>query len=150
MNWNYIAGFFDGEGNISIKHRKGRKPQVIINFKQKNPLPLNVINFFLNKKSIASRVYPTNNNLYYIQIARTESVYKFLFSIQNKLILKKEQANQAISVIKTQDKKRCRYSKEEILTIKKLHKSGKSFSEISNTLGRDRSRIFQIVKRDSS
>ena len=51
MNWSYVAGFFDGEGCISLSIR-GTGPQLVLHISQKDPQPLRDIQAFLQEWGI--------------------------------------------------------------------------------------------------
>jgi hypothetical protein len=91
MDLDYIAGFFDGEGNLHIS-RVGSlvnglpKLQIRVRFYQKNREILNIIKNYLKFGTIYE-----NRGLFELTIYRKEEVKAFLEMIKDKVYLKREQ-----------------------------------------------------------
>lgn len=99
MNWDYIAGFFDGEGSLhmAMGHKKLKRPTAAIG--QKDPLPLIAIKEFLEQQGIECYLYQNKvgnklsaNRLYRLQLKTLNDVRKFLYHIAPRLVLKKQLA----------------------------------------------------------
>jgi len=94
MNWDYIAGFFDGEGNIHVYRSKGSYSNgdiqfaLMIRIYQKSEFILNEIKDFLGYGSIYKY---KRTGVFELTFSKKEDVKHFLNAIQNKIILKKEQ-----------------------------------------------------------
>lgn len=146
MNWSYIAGFFDGEGNISIKRRVGRRPQVVLNMTQKRREVLDEILLFLESQHITAHVYK-KTSCFYIQIGQAQSCRPFLEAVVSTLIVKKEEAEIGLATLHKQPQSRTKLSTTEKNTIAELRKAGKSYAYIGKQLNRDSSNIFRFVKR---
>jgi len=91
MNWEYIAGFFDGEGSISIVNKKYCNWRLSQGIKQNNVLFQ--IQIFLNTQNIKSHlyIYPTKaNKMTYLHITNHKNVLKILKNLYPYLIVKKK------------------------------------------------------------
>ena len=148
MNWDYIAGFFDGEGNVSIKYKEGRRPQPCVNISQRIDRieVLNIIKAFLREHDIVAYVYTDKKKKAYIQIAESRSVKLFLETVKEKVIVKKNDAEKALKC-QTFDKKWTNLSAKEIEEIIRLRKEGFSPRKIAQKLGRDHSNIYKMFKK---
>src|SRR3990167_3729245 len=113
MTYEYIAGFFDGEGNISIKHRDGRKPQVVCTTVQKRRAVLDEIQKFLAKRDIRSSVLTRKTGVHALQMGHTDSVSSFLKGIVGSLIVKKDEALTAIKLLDSQSRRYCKATKKQ-------------------------------------
>lgn len=93
VNWAYVAGFFDGEGNINVaKHR--------ISIYQNDIRPLNAIKEFFAKNGIVTYVYtrPTPRRTNFdvkdtcsvLRFCGQPDVKKFLRGVLPYLIVKKQ------------------------------------------------------------
>lgn len=105
MTFEYIAGFFDGEGCISKMCKRFSGFQVIIS--QKEKYILDEIQNFLLTYNIRSAIYPVNKKskspVYSLVIRDQQSTFNFLSKIISLIYIKKEKAvialNEAIKVI---------------------------------------------------
>lgn len=100
MNWEYIAGFFDGEGNISInkiskKQGKVRTYQVLIRFYNSDLNILKKIKEFLGYGKIYQNNKKTDNRntLYELTISSKPQVQNILTNLSKFSISKKEKIN---------------------------------------------------------
>jgi hypothetical protein len=100
MNWEYIAGFFDGEGNFQVNPvrsaGKMKSYQLLIRIYSTNKEILERINEFLDYKGHiytkkASRDNPNRNLVYEFVVAKKENCLLFLQNIFPHLIVKKAQ-----------------------------------------------------------
>ena len=114
MDWSYVAGFFDGEGYVSISEKfrwKDGCPIITVGFSQKNPLVLNEIRSFLRSQGIlVRRPYyhpPRKTNvskteeydLYDIKIGKRRHVVSVLKGIYPYVIGKKDSVTKALSFL---------------------------------------------------
>jgi intein/homing endonuclease len=143
MNWNYIAGFFDGEGNIVAKLRKQQTKKkayhvVRIAFTQNNKQVLDQIKTFLEKKGIKhiqfylrkfSEKYENQSDNWYMYLGGYVNCKIFLEKIRDKVIVKREECLKALAFLKEFKNYRFRDSlpKKEIET---LRRKGMSYEEI--------------------
>lgn len=146
MNWDYIAGFFDGEGNISIKKRTGRRPQVVLNMTQKRRDVLDKILLFLESQHLTGQIYK-KPSCFYIQIGQAQSCRPFLEAVVSALIVKKEEAEIGLATLYNQPQSRTKLSTAEKNKIIEFRKAGKSYAYIGKQLNRDSSNVFRYVKR---
>jgi len=96
MNWEYLAGFFDGEGNLRAGLIKKRFYQIMVRFYSTNKEVLEKIKEFLGdmghiytKK--ASRNNPNRNIVYEFVVTKKEGCLFFLKNIFPHSIIKKNQ-----------------------------------------------------------
>ena len=109
MNWDYIAGFFDGEGCVWIQRssttgRKRRHPTVSIAQSQPGFLALCAIEDFLKKQGIDSKIYEAKykdskhrGHYYALRVHRRDSVCKFLSNIFERCLVKRLVISKALS-----------------------------------------------------
>ena len=139
MNWNYIAGFFDGEGTFGkYNDNNGYK----LSISQSNEKVLKDIQVFTNIGHIyplkKRKLYWKNAWVYYI--AKEEDVYYFLNKISNKLIVKKESVALALPLLERRVKKRKKQKIEIAKRIKRakfLRRRGLSYRQIGKKLDID-------------
>lgn len=134
MTWNYIAGFFDGEGSI-IHNYKGYRATI----SQNNQEVLERIKQFTGYgqifKPAKRKAHWQQSWVYYI--ARQKDVFKFLVSIEKHLIVKQQTASRAIPILKNKIKlqiKRELRAEQNIEETKKLRKDGFTYRQIGKEL----------------
>lgn len=101
MNWDYIAGFFDGEGNI---HKVRGRQLYTIGFVQceSNKKAITAICRFLNSAGVKhylrhTRREPPHQDVWRVVIQSADNVLAFLRPIVARLIVKRTAAKQAIA-----------------------------------------------------
>ena len=94
MDWNYIAGFFDGEGSISFKV-KGKTPFYVVCIANTNREILEEIQKFLREKGINSHLY-SRPSAQYIYISKQSDMLKFLRRIKPFIFIKLPKAKELI------------------------------------------------------
>ena len=97
MNWDYIAGFFDGEGNILY----ARSVKTRLSFYNTNQDVLIRIQNFLNRYKILSYIYSRRRKAnwkiaYELRINRYRDCEKILNYFSKKTIVKNYASNVAI------------------------------------------------------
>ena len=164
ISWQYIAGFVDGEGCIYFVRfvRDKNSPyrggafsiqQIITNRKV-----IDEIHEFLNQQRIFSHIYICKQSknamgkipIISLEIARQRDLLNFLKEIVPFLIVKKEKAQQVISLIEKQQIKRRGTSKlswREQDEIIKLWNEGKTTTEIGEKMGRSVDCIIKFLKK---
>lgn len=95
MNWDYIAGFFDGEGNIHILKTKTYENgkhnlAVAIRIYQSSKDVLEEIQKFIGYGVIYRK---KNEGVFELTFVKKENVKNFLLNIKDKVITKKGQVN---------------------------------------------------------
>jgi intein-encoded DNA endonuclease-like protein len=106
ISWQYIAGFFDGEGCVYF--RKMKKPYVNLTplaqmtQKVKQGEVLFKIKEFLKKNGIPSNIQYKKNNLTFVLTIRggREGTFKFLQKIFPYSIVKREKIKETIEFLK--------------------------------------------------
>ncbi|KKS53744.1 MAG: hypothetical protein UV20_C0046G0001 [Candidatus Magasanikbacteria bacterium GW2011_GWA2_42_32] len=145
MTWDYIAGFFDGEGSI-IHNGKGYRATI----SQTDLDVLERIKQFLGYgqifKTTKRKAHWKESWVYYI--ARQKDVYHFLVAIENHLIVKQQTASKAIPILKNKIKlqiERELKSEKNIVETKKLRKEGLTYRRIGRELGISWSHARRII-----
>jgi len=143
ITWEYLAGFFDGEGCIYSNLKKNHTYAGIYQAEHQSSV-LYAIQKFLKKNNIESKIYirkEIRKNQNYkgvsLEIAHRIELLNFLKVIQPYLFVKKKKCDQVIKEIKqylTEGGKRhlTTFEKDK---AKELWEEGKSCKEISSILG---------------
>ena len=149
MNWDYIAGFTDGEGCLSIKKKKGRKPRCHIVISQKYGLALDEMVVFLNRQGIKAYILSSPSDqkreLKRLQIADLRSVKTFLKNIKGKTIVKVPEIERGLAL--DYDPKWTDLTETEIQKAIELRRQGLTYRQIGAELKRDDSWIFKVLKK---
>ncbi len=92
MNWDYIAGFFDGEGNLHVKQVRGKNEkrayQLQIRIYSTDEKILKEIQKFLECGQIYLR---EKTGVCQFTISNKKDCFKFLQNVAEKVILKRPQ-----------------------------------------------------------
>lgn len=93
MNWSYIAGFFDGEGNLSISHT-GKTYHLLVRLYSSDINILNMIQEFSRVGKIYHKLKDNgdHSNMYEFCISNKGDCLYFLENMLPFLLIKKEQA----------------------------------------------------------
>jgi len=97
VSWQYIAGFFDGEGSISPKNKR---TSFCIRIAQNDITVLQRIMEFLNMAGIVSGMEKPNGKCNSLRITRRDSVTKFLKFVMPFVIVKKLIAQDTLRFLK--------------------------------------------------
>lgn len=95
INWSWVAGFFEGEGNIYWQEgKKGTKQGAHgrLTIGQKCKEPLQVLYDFLISEGLAPRLYQRKTGIWVIVVAIRENVIEFLKQVEPMLFQKREDA----------------------------------------------------------
>jgi hypothetical protein len=141
MNWDYLAGFLDGEGSIIIK-----PPRVRLYIPNTNRKILEDIREFVN----CGRVYDINmankskkwNRQYCWTICFHQDVLRILKKLKNKLIIKQEICGSAIKYIECKRWQKFYLSKEELIPLKNL-----SSRKIAKKLGVSQFSVLKYLNK---
>lgn len=125
MDKQYLAGFFDGSGNISIQKRRDKR--AVDGFTYLLMLSMIRVNgrLFKEIKKICKTkiiVKSQKKGLYRIQIVNLRGIRAFLEYAGNNLISKKQLAKEALDYCRSRLSHEITYSKKEIKTINRLIK----------------------------
>jgi len=137
MTWNYISGFFDGEGSIA---HNGKGFRVTIS--QTNKEVLDAIKIFTKVGNVFEvtkrKEHWKDSWVYYI--AKQEDVYYFLSKINRYIVVKKKQTElilpQLEKILKKQATRKNRRARL-IRETKKLRGDNLSYRKIGEMLGID-------------
>ncbi|HEC64561.1 hypothetical protein LCGC14_1307020 [marine sediment metagenome] len=139
LNWNYIAGFVDGEGSIIVYEKRGK---VIFQISNTDLKILESIKNYIGFGYI--RVSHRNPEKWKPQgvyvVSRHEDVEKILKKLKGKIIVKNERLNNALFFIKNKNWER--KIPLDIKKIRKMQKEGKSLIKIANEFGVGQTTIF--------
>lgn len=149
MNWDYIAGFFDGEGNIvqlNLGYGSYR-----VSFAQSNKGILVMIADFLEEYGIHTWItykQPTaltRSPSYHLAFSKSTSVRFFLEMIKDRVVVKREQVLETLENLTY----RTTYPvlEPELQDIIAMHNDGLSQREIGNLLDRSQGVISRNLQR---
>lgn len=160
MDWNYIAGFFDGEGNITIHkpNERGATKYVAISVAQKESKAdvIYIMKEFLEKEGIETHLYLQKTqgekweNMVALRIANKKNGEKFLKKIIGKLYVKKSEAEKALEFYTTFKRNINDITEEEGREIIELYMSGKSCEKISKIFGVSKTTIYTFLRSQSN
>lgn len=146
MNWDYIAGFFDGEGSL-VRHGKGFR----ISISQANKEILEEIRDFTGIGHICeiTKRKPHWSDSWIYFIAKQSDVYKFVKRAEPRLVLKRKLSREAILTIgknlKEIEEKRLKLERT-IKAAKTLRKKRLSYRAIGKELGIDFGYARRLIK----
>lgn len=142
MDWDYLAGFVDGEGSIILK-----PPRVRLYIANTNKTVLEEIRDFVD----CGKVYEINmknksekwSKQYGWTIANHHDVLRILKGLKNRLIIKKQLCEEAIKYIENKRWHNYYLSKKEL--EKWVHL--KSSRKIAKKLGVSQSSVLKYLKK---
>ena len=145
MNWDYIAGFFDGEGCL-YKNPRG-KHSYAISIAQKDKKTLENIKEFLDSQNITCWISPFNkkSRVYQLFLKGYISNKIFLQNIRNKTFFKTKKIQNALLDMR---KKWTDLSTFEIDQIRILREYGFTQKHIGKLLNRCQPTISCMIKRN--
>lgn len=157
MNWDYIAGLFDGEGSIQIKdypdRSQGRGISLMIGITDGDAL--DQLKEFLEKRNIKSSVYhrvvlrgKEKKPIQWWQISNKWDATKFLEAIKNRVIVKRGKVLEALEFRKKLTAFTRPFSELELERIKKLRGSGKTIEQIAEIMGCGRSKAWKATRNE--
>jgi predicted transcriptional regulator len=153
MTWEWIAGFFEGEGNVFWQEGKNGTKQGLVGratIGQKDKRALqSIYNFLLEKGFSPPQFYlrpaantPHSSSIWILAIGRRDDVIRFYSEISPYLFEKKSEAEYVINRLESQ-----RDARNEILKRAfDLKEKGLSWRSISRELGIGRIAISNYVK----
>ena len=139
MNWDYIAGFIDGEGSIIIK-----PPRVRIYISNTNSEVLKKIHefvgegFFYENKRILK---PNWKKQYGWGVHDHKKVLKILKKLRKKIYIKRDKCEEAIKYIESKRWQGNYLSKEELKKYKHL-----PYRKIAKILGVSHMAVFKYLR----
>jgi intein-encoded DNA endonuclease-like protein len=144
MSWEYIAGFFDGEGCIHIREKNKYAP-IVLNMTQKNKTVLRIIEKFLYNNNIQCNINTDRRGYSSITINRTKDALHFLNNIVRLLIVKREKANIVILLLEDKLNKfncRVRLTLEQKRLLKNLLNSNLTDQQIADKVRCSRRSVY--------
>ena len=141
-NWDYLAGFLDGEGSIIIK-----PPRVRLYVSNTNKKILEEIRDFVNCGSVYEINMKNKSNRWSKQYSWTicfhKEVLKILKNLRSRLVIKKELCEKAIFYIENKRWQKYYLSKKELGRYKKL----KSSRKLAKELGVSQFSVLKYLKK---
>ena len=146
MNECYIAGFFDGEGSLTINKNRFR-----ISIPQTNYEVLEKIKLFFN----FGQIYKTkkqkehHKDAWVYTITNNSDVLKFIKCIAIYLVVKKELIYSSIILLEKMVKEKDKINKQkdiDKIKIIELVNSGLSYRKIEKIIGFSRQKICRLLK----
>lgn len=140
MNWDYVAGFLDGEGSIIIK-----PPRVRLYISNTDLNVLIKLKEFMNYGRVYEIKRKNNHGWkrqYGWELGNHKSCLKVLKKLKNKLIIKREKCAEAISYIENKRWQGDYLSKNELKKFKNL-----SYRKIAKKLGVSHFSVFKYQKK---
>ena len=147
MTWQYIAGFFDGEGCLTIRKRSNYKKgfyswELNICQSLKQSKVLDEIKIFLDREKIKSKIYSSQSRnlgkceMRRLIIGRIREIKNFIDKVLPYLIVKKEKCEKFLNDYKRGviNKNAC-LSLQDIEIIKKLVGEGENTVKIGKEIG---------------
>jgi len=141
MNWDYLAGFIDGEGSIIIK-----PPRVRLYISNTNKKVLEEIKDFLKCGSVFEvkrKIKENWKKQYGWTICLHQDVLRILKNLNGKLIIKQKLCEEAIFYIENKRWQKDYLSKEELV---KLNHFGSS-RKIAKELGVSQFSVLKYLKK---
>ena len=155
MNWDYVAGLFDGEGSIQIKNypdtSRGRGISVCIGITDGEVLKQ--LQEFLELQKIKSHIYqrtiPRGKERKPIQWWKISSKWeatKFLEAIKDKAIIKKDKIIEALKFRENLKAFTRPFNNQELDLIGQWTAEGKTLAEIAKLLACGQCKVFKARK----
>ncbi|MBI2003578.1 MAG: LAGLIDADG family homing endonuclease [Parcubacteria group bacterium] len=146
MNWDYIAGFVDGEGSIT---KKGNRIRILVS--QTNKKVLDEIAKFSGTGFVYKVTKRESHwkDAWVYAVIGNKNVHKFLKSTKEKLIVKKKKAKSALRTLEDffrKEKTRIGLKNYRIKTGKKLRIQGLTYRQIGKKLNTDFGYIRRLIK----
>jgi intein/homing endonuclease len=127
MNWNYLAGFFDGEGYTGWSYYSNREGSIKVRFQitQRNTEVLDEIALFLIEHGLTPRFQP-NRTKYcaIVQIYRIHEVEWLLRKLRPLVIVKRDQIDGVLDAIENRQIRRAPYNTKKRREILERAKTG--------------------------
>lgn len=99
VNWDYIAGFFDGDGNVDCKPNSHGFRRWQLNFYQKRMPILYQIQEFLKSEGIENLNITTSCTCPRLEVRAAADVYKVLLQLRKRCIVKLDEVEDAYNVL---------------------------------------------------
>lgn len=156
MNWDYIAGFFDGEGCFSVYYDKNKRVKYQVSISQTNEKILKDIQKYIGFGKVYNADHKGNKNwksswlvAYSLRISKRADILSFIDQIEDKIIVKKDEIKTKkkmlieLDLIKSKKWEKIRYN---LKICKKMRDSKKSWKEIGETINKNAESARCFVK----
>ena len=152
MNWDYIAGLFDGEGSVQIKNypdrSQGRGIALVIGITDGDVL--DGLQEFLQSKGIKSSVYhrtvlrgKERKPCQWWQISNKWDATEFLNAIKERVIVKRGKVLEALAFRQQLSTFTRPFNQSELELIRGYTAEGKTLKEIANILACGVSKVLK-------
>jgi len=150
MNWNYIAGFFDGEGSLTVYQKKKDKfgRAVTLAMSQKPREVLEQIKLFLSKEGCKAYITkPSKRNINILYMGSATSVLIFCNKVKDRTIVKKDKIIKAIKELSTW-KTHTVIKPRDVRLIHILRQKGFTMKAIAKRINRSESTVHYQLNKD--
>ncbi len=156
MNWDYIAGFFDGEGCFTIYYDKNNRVKYQISISQTTKGVLEEIQQFLGYGNIYNADHKGNKNwkeswsfAYSLRIGKRKDILSFLSKIEDKIIVKKEELKTKKGVLMELDllkTKKWETMRSHLKVCRKMREQGMSWKQVGKAINKNAESARCFVK----
>jgi len=154
MTWEYIAGFFDGEGCVNV-YPNGNTQRVAVTLTQGNPEVLEVIQEFLEDMGIPSAIYAKSSSRsqwFVLSITAREQVKLVLENLTPYLIVKQPAAIKTLEWMKANPKRqgglnRLQWTKRQVKRMVELWEGGMTQERIALKFKTTQSQVSREIRR---
>jgi hypothetical protein len=158
MNWDYIAGFFDGEGCFTVVNRKNGGIKYQLALSQTEKYVLDEIQKYINVGKVYESCNKGNKNwkpywkkAYTLRISKREDILFFLSNIEDKIIVKKEELYQKKKILlklKNKRNQKIKDIRENLKICKKMREENKTWKEIGEVINKNSESARCFVKEN--
>jgi hypothetical protein len=140
MDWSYVAGFFDGEGHVSVISTRHRWKTYSVSMANTHKPTCLRIARFLRQRGIQVSFYPQKGTghswktCWKIAVTDRFSAHRFLKSIEPLCLTKRKAVRGVIAFIETRDWALW-HSRAEFLRAYKLYGTGLSLRDVERATG---------------
>jgi hypothetical protein len=151
MDWSYVAGYFDGEGHVSLHRCKNGNTMRCLSWYNTHLGSLEAMRDFMGCGKIGAR-NRTNRTLpaYALVVGRKVDMLKVLDGMIPHLIVKKEAAEKLRQFLSTVGEQSPNFGKIAAVSDDQLKRwyydEGKSCTEIGGLVGVGRTAVYQALK----
>jgi len=154
MNWDYMAGFFDGEGSVCCytgNKDKKQSDRVVVSIGQKLPNG-NVIkqlhSFLVDNGINANYRLDATYQMEYVTISDKNDVKLFLNRMSNYCVCKYQDIISGLTFVDTLPNHTRNFTDDEILVIVKMYMTYDNYDTIAKIVGCSSNKIYQWLKRN--
>jgi|GEM_PF-2440912 DNA invertase Pin-like site-specific DNA recombinase len=157
MNWDYIAGFFDGEGNVRVvdsKNSRGISITIAQAESNNGNEVISKIQSFLRSNNINSHIYVYKSldkrgykrqPLYVLRISDKYNAKKFLKELEGRVVVKRSDVKDALVFITLMKRHTRPFTDPEKKEIVSLFKNGVKIRDIAKKTGCGTSKVSKFL-----